>query len=121
MIVFRSTDPVLTTFRESWLPIAVGDASIFHQVISSVAGKLSRLRGGDQVGMGMMYEHHSAAMRTVSRNLSDPALVMSDWTLGGVAILVCFSVSVSPFATKDLPGSHGANAVIDCYKRLGKL
>lgn len=87
-----STDPVLVTFRDNWLPIAVQDASIFYQTISSVAGKISRSHGGDQRKFEIMLDFHSKAMRTVSENLSDPTLILSDFTLASVAILVCFSV-----------------------------
>jgi hypothetical protein len=71
----------------------MNDVAIFHQVIAGVAGRLRALRGEPREN-NLSIKHHSMAMRTVSNKLSDAKEAQRDYALAGVAILVCYSVSM---------------------------
>lgn len=80
------------TLRERWLPVMIKDPATFHQFLASVSLQVSRIRG-EELDNVVAVAHHSLAIRSVNKKLSDPALKTSDQTITGILSFVCYNVS----------------------------
>jgi hypothetical protein len=74
------------------MPIALNDPAVFHQLLASSAWRIRKIRGEDP-NNNISLAHHSLAIRTVNKRLSDPEHLKGDYAIAGVTILVCYSVS----------------------------
>lgn len=91
-LVYTGNDPVLKTFRNSWLPTALKDPATFHQFLANVSLNLYQIQGQAR-SRTVSVEHHAIALRTVNSALSDPALNTADAIVASVVTFVCYCVS----------------------------
>ena len=90
--VYTGTDPVLKTFRNSWLPTALKDPATFHQFLANVSLNLYQIQGRAR-SRTVSGEHHAIALRTVNNALSDPTRNTADAIVASIVTFVCYCVS----------------------------
>jgi len=81
----------MRTFREYWLPVAISEPAIFHQLLASVAIRIRIVRGEKPDNI-VSVAHHSLAIRSVNRKLADSRQSLSDNSIFAILILTCYSV-----------------------------
>ncbi|KAK0104801.1 hypothetical protein ONS95_005069 [Cadophora gregata] len=98
--LYTGTEPVLRTFRNSWLPTALKDPATFHQFLANVSLNLYQTRGQPR-SRTLSGEHHAVALRTVNSNLSDPTRNTDDAMIASVVTFVCYCVTQEDFVGFD--------------------
>jgi len=98
-LVNTGQDFSFKNLREKWLPLAIHDPASFHQFLANVSLNIARLQGEDLDGL-VTVAHHSLAIRSLNKNLSDPAKSFSDDVLASIVELVCYSVGNPPSTTQ---------------------
>lgn len=68
--VYLGQDPSFQNLRERWLPLAINDSAAFHQFIANAAINVFRIQGNN-VDQLMSVAHHSLAVRSINRKLTD--------------------------------------------------
>ena len=98
-LVNTGQDLSFKNLRERWLPLAIHEPASFHQFLANVSLNIARLQGEDLDGL-VTIAHHSLAIRSLNKNLSDPAKSISDDVLASIVELVCYSVGNSSSKTQ---------------------
>ncbi|KAH8591156.1 hypothetical protein B0O99DRAFT_633264 [Bisporella sp. PMI_857] len=83
-------DPVFSTYRTTWLPTAVKDATSFYQFLANVSLSLYHAYGRDgDYPVSAMY--HALALRAVNEKLSNPEMRASEAVVYSVAGFICWT------------------------------
>lgn len=89
--------------RKSWLAVGIKDEAFFNSVMSHYAGTYGLASGkGDPIEALL---HRIKSIEIVNQRLSQPELRASDGTIGTVASMVTYEVSMYSFCDKNT--SHG--------------
>ncbi|PVH78278.1 hypothetical protein DL98DRAFT_516792 [Cadophora sp. DSE1049] len=108
--VYTGTDPVLRTFKNSWLPTALKDPATFHQFLANVSLNLYQIQGRTR-SKTVSVEHHAIALRTVNSALSDPTSNTADAIIASIVTFVCYCVCREDLAGFDVHIDGLANII----------
>ncbi|KAH7377943.1 hypothetical protein BKA64DRAFT_687582 [Cadophora sp. MPI-SDFR-AT-0126] len=99
--VHTNPNPLFRTFQEAWLPSAIHNSAMFHQVLANIAINIYTIQGRESTNVISM-RHHSSAMRYINSVIADPVKGVGDGVVRSVGTFVCYSAYTENFASLDI-------------------
>jgi len=93
LAVHTNPNPLFRTFQKAWLPSAIHDSAMFHQLLANIAINIYTIQGRDSTNVISM-RHHSSALRDINSVIADPVKGIGDDVVRSVGTFVCHSVGV---------------------------
>ncbi|KAG4429803.1 hypothetical protein IFR05_014714 [Cadophora sp. M221] len=99
--VHTNPTPLFRTFEKAWLPSAIHDSAMFHQLLANIAINVYTIQGRDSTNVVSM-RHHASALNYINRIISDPEKGTSDGVMCSVGTFVCYSAYTENFTSLDM-------------------
>jgi len=99
--VHTNPNPLFRTFQKAWLPSAIHDSAMFHQLLANIAINIYTIQGRDSTNVISM-RHHSSALRDINSVIADPVKGIGDDVVRSVGTFVCHSAYTENFMSLDM-------------------